>query len=224
VELSLPIIIVNAKSYEESMGEKGLRLAEACEEVTEETGVSTAICPHMVDLAWIARRVDVPVLSQHMDAFPPGSRTGWTVAEAVKAAGAKGTLLNHSEHRLLLADIEAAVRRARSVGLATVLCTNNTAVTAAAAALAPSMIAIEPPELIGTGVAVSKAKPEVVERAVEAVKGINPHVTVLCGAGISTGEDVKAAIELGTEGVLLASGVVKAEDPKKALLEMASKL
>ncbi|MCD6235493.1 MAG: triose-phosphate isomerase, partial [Thaumarchaeota archaeon] len=89
------------------------------------------------------------------------------------------------------------------------------------AALGPDMIAIEPPELIGTGIPVSKAKPEVVSGAVEAVKRINTEVHVLCGAGISTGEDVARAIELGAEGVLLASAYVKAKDPKKVLSEMA---
>ncbi|RLG06224.1 MAG: triose-phosphate isomerase, partial [Thaumarchaeota archaeon] len=85
----------------------------------------------------------------------------------------------------------------------------------------PEILAIEPPELIGTGIPVSKAKPEVVTGAVEAVKRINPRVHVLCGAGISTGDDVAKAIELGTEGVLLASAYVKAKDPKKLLSGMA---
>jgi len=57
----------------------------------------------------------------------------------------------------------------------------------------------------------------VVVGAVEAVKKINPSVHILCGAGISTGDDVAKAIELGTEGVLLASAYVKAKDPKKIL-------
>jgi triosephosphate isomerase len=144
------------------------------------------------------------------------------VAEAIKEAGAAGTLINHSEHRLVLADIEDTVQRANGLGLSTIVCTNNTSVTRAAAAFWPEMIAIEPPELIGSGIPVSKAHPEIVEESVDAAKEINPHVAVLCGAGISTGEDVKAAIDLGTEGVLLASGVVKAADQKKALLDLAS--
>lgn len=74
-------------------------------------------------------------------------------------------------------------------------------------------MAIEPPELIGSGIPVSKASPEVVTGAVKAAAGVK----VLCGAGISKGEDVKAAIELGTHGVLLASGVTKAADPEAAL-------
>jgi triosephosphate isomerase len=222
MRLKTPIIVLNAKSYIESMGEGGLALALAGHEVTEETGVSTAICPQMVDLAWIAKQTKVPVLAQHIDAYSPGTRTGWTVAQAVKNAGAVGTLINHSEHRLTLADIERNLELAGETGLSTIVCTNNTPVSQAAAALGPDMIAIEPPELIGSGIPVSKAHPEIVEASVEAVKKINPKIKVLCGAGISTGEDVKASIELGAEGVLLASGVVKASNPKKALLDIAS--
>jgi triosephosphate isomerase len=86
------------------------------------------------------------------------------------------------------------------------------------------MLAVEPPELIGTGVPVSKAKPEVVSGTVELVKEINSDMVVLCGAGITRGEDVAAALRLGTEGVLVASGVVKAKDPYRVLLEFAEAL
>ncbi len=221
MKIKTPVIMLNVKAYTESMGEKDLALAKACEEVSEELGVSIAYAPQMVDLALVAREVKIPVLAQHAEAFTPGSRTGYTVLEAVKEAGASGTLINHSEHRLQLADIDFLVSRARELGLYTVVCTNNTAVSRAAAELSPSCIAIEPPDLIGSGIPVSKAEPEIVEKSVEAVKEINKNIAVLCGAGISTGEDVKAALELGAEGVLLASGVVKAENPKEVLLDLA---
>jgi triosephosphate isomerase len=87
-------------------------------------------------------------------------------------------------------------------------------------AFKPNFVAIEPPELIGSGIPVSKADPGIVTRSVEAVS--DPGVKVLCGAGISKGEDVKAALELGTVGVLLASGVVKAKDPKVALKDLVT--
>ncbi len=154
----------------------------------------------------------------------PGSFTGHVLPEAVKEAGAVGTLINHSERRLRLADIDAAVTRAREVGLLSLVCTNNPAVSAAATALKPDMIAVEPPELIGTGIPVSKAKPEVVRGTVDLVKRINPDVIILCGAGITTGEDVTAALRLGTEGVLVASGIVKAQNPYKVLLEFAKEI
>lgn len=222
MKIKTPVIMLNVKAYTESMGEKGLELAKACQEVTEETGVSMAICPQQIDLGWIARQVDIPVLAQNVDAFSPGSRTGWTVIDAVKASGAAGTLLNHSEHRMKIADIEAVISEAKKLELATVVCTNNISVSRAVATLEPTMVAIEPPELIGSGIPVSKANPDIVVESVRAVKDVCKDVIVLCGAGISKGEDVKAAIELETEGVLLASGVVKAEKPKEVLLDLVS--
>jgi triosephosphate isomerase len=139
----------------------------------------------------------------------------------VKEAGAVGTLINHSERRLKLADIDMLIARARENGMVSVVCSNNAVVSAAAASLKPDMIAVEPPELIGTGIPVSKAKPEIVSSTVDLAKKVNRDVVVLCGAGITKGEDVSAALRLGTKGVLVASGIVKAKDPYKILLEFA---
>ncbi|HEQ78281.1 MAG TPA: triose-phosphate isomerase [Euryarchaeota archaeon] len=222
MKIKMPVIMVNVKAYSESMGDKDIALARACEEVKEELGVSIAYAPQMVDLALVVREVNIPVLAQHAEAFLPGSKTGYTVLEAVNEAGASGTLINHSEHRLELADIDFLVSEARKLDLYTVVCTNNIPVSMAAAELSPNCIAIEPPDLIGSGIPVSKAEPEIVKMSVEAVKDINKDIAVLCGAGISTGKDVKAALELGAEGVLLASGVVKAENPKEVLLDLAN--
>ncbi len=83
------------------------------------------------------------------------------------------------------------------------------------------MVAVEPPELIGSGIAVSKANPEIISDTVDRIKKVNPKVTILCGAGITKGEDVSSAIKLGAEGILVASGVVKAKDPCNALNELA---
>ncbi|HKJ60175.1 MAG TPA: triose-phosphate isomerase, partial [Halobacteriales archaeon] len=94
----------------------------------------------------------------------------------------------------------------------------------AAATLGPDAVAVEPPELIGTGTPVSRADPDVVRDAVDAVAAVAPDVDVLCGAGISTGDDVVAARELGADGVLLASGVAKADDPAAALSDLVEPL
>lgn len=216
-----PIVLVNFKTYAEAIGEKALKLAQSAEKVSSETEVCFGVAPQFVDIPSIVQAVDIPVFAQHIDPVKPGSHTGHILPEAVKEAGAVGTLINHSERRLRLADIDGAVSRARELSLVSVVCANNTAVSASAAALAPEMIAVEPPELIGTGIPVSKAKPEVVTGTVESVKKINPEVIVLCGAGITSGEDVAAALRLGTEGVLVASGIVKAKDPRSVMLEFA---
>lgn len=220
-KITTPIIVVNFKTYAEATGRKALELAKECERTSLETEICVGVAPQFVDIPVIAKAVSIPVFAQHIDPIKPGSSTGHILPEAVKEAGAVGTLINHSERRLRLADIDAAVTRAREVGLTSLVCTNNSPVSAAAAALKPDMIAVEPPDLIGTGIPVSKAKPEVVSGTVELVKKVNPDVIVLCGAGITSGEDVAAALRLGTEGVLVASGVVKAQNPYKVLLEFA---
>lgn len=219
-----PIVILNFKTYLESTGEKALNLAKISQEVAEETGVNIAAAPQHADLLRISSQMSIPVLAQHVDAVDAGGHTGSVLLESVKDAGASGTLINHSEMRMKLADIQQVVKKATEQEMISVLCTNNIETSAAAATLQPTFVAIEPPELIGSGIPVSQAEPEIVEGTVDIMHQINPEVKVLCGAGISTGEDMKAALDLGSEGVLLASGIVLAEDPKKALLDLVSKI
>lgn len=219
-----PIILINFKTYSEATGQKALKLAKIAEKVSSETEAYIGVAPQLVDVSVIAKAVSILVFAQHIDPISHGSLTGWVLPEAVKQAGAVGTLINHSERRLKLADIDETIARAREVGLVSVVCTNNAAVSVAAATLRPNMIAVEPPELIGTGIPVSKAKPEVVSGTIDLVKRVNREVVILCGAGITQGEDVAAALRLGAEGVLVASGVVKAKDPYRVLLEFAESI
>jgi len=224
LKVRTPIILVNFKTYPEATGRKAVKLAKTAEKISLETEVCISVAPQIVDIPSIVNAVSVPVFAQHIDPIAPGNFTGHILPESIREAGAIGTLINHSERRLKLADIDATITRARESDLLSVVCTNNAAVSAAAAALKPNMIAVEPPELIGTGIPVSKAKPEVVSGTVDLVKRINPDVVILCGAGITRGDDVAAALRLGTEGVLVASGIVKAKDPYKVLLEFAESI
>jgi triosephosphate isomerase len=224
LKVRTPVILVNFKTYSEATGRQAVKLAKTAEKISLETEVCIGLAPQFVDIPSIVNAVSVPVFAQHIDPMAPGSFTGHILPEAIREAGAVGTLINHSERRLKLADIDAAITRARESDLLSVVCTNNTAVSAAVASLKPDMIAVEPPELIGTGIPVSKAKPEVVSGTVDLVKRINPQVVILCGAGITKGEDVAAALRLGTEGVLVASGIVKAKDPYTVLLEFAESI
>lgn len=214
------LVVLNFKAYAESLGDSAVRIARAAEAVGRERGVEMVVCPQPLDLRRVASEVSIPVFAQHADGVGPGAFTGHVTPRAVKEAGGRGTLLNHSEMRLRTDLLEAAVREARAEGLKVVICANTPAASRAVAGLEPDYVAIEPPELIGSGIPVSKAKPEVVRSAVEAVRAASPKVGVLCGAGISKAEDVKAALSLGTAGVLLASGVVKAPDPERALRDL----
>jgi triosephosphate isomerase len=220
-KLRTPLIIINFKTYLEATGRKAVELAKQAEKVSKETDVSIAVAPQFVDIVSVAKAVEIPVFAQHLDPIQPGSYTGHVLAEAIKEAGAMGTLINHSERRLKLVDIDAAIELAREKELISCVCVNNPSVSAAAAALKPDIVSIEPPELIGTGIAVSRAQPEVVTKTIKLVRGINMDVTVLCGAGISHGEDVATALRLGAQGVLVASAVVQAKDPYSILREFA---
>lgn len=220
--LKPPLIVLNMKSYQESSGENGLNLAKICEEVARENGVSIVVCPQQVDLTYICKNVTIPCLAQHIDPIESGGYTGWISPISAKNSGIKGSLINHSEHRMILADIDLLIRRLRPLDLISIVCTNNEATSRAVAELRPDFVAIEPPELIGTGVSVSSVQPEVVSGTVNSVKSIDSDIKVLCGAGISNGIDVRSAIDLGTDGVLLASGVVKAKDQREALLDLIS--
>lgn len=223
LKIRTPLILVNFKTYLEATGRRAVELARTAERVSRETQVSICVAPQFTDIATVAEKVEIPVFAQHIDPIEPGSHTGYVLADAVKEAGAVGTLINHSERQLKLSDIDAAIKIARGRGLVSVVCANNQSISAAVAALKPDIVAVEPPELIGTGISVSKAQPEVVTATVRLVKEVNPKVTILCGAGVSNGEDVAAALRLGTQGVLVASAVVKAKDPYRVLLEFAEK-
>jgi triosephosphate isomerase len=174
----------------------------------------------MVELGRVASSVGIPVMAQHVDQRSPGSATGWVTAEMVRRAGAIGTLLNHSEHRLNLDNIRLVVSSCKKVSLRTCVCAESANASAEVALFGPDMVAVEPPELIGGDISVTNAKPEVVIEAVGAVHRVDESIPVLCGAGIKNGQDVKKAIELGAKGVLLASGVVKAKDQRQALQDL----
>ena len=222
-KIRTPTLIINFKNYLEAAGEGALKLAKVAEEVALETNTSIVVCPPLPNLSQVCAAVKIPVFAQHTDPDKAGSSTGAIVAEVIKASGAKGSLLNHSEKRLDVNKIASAIMRLREVGLVSVVCAKEPSEVSLYAELSPDYIAIEPPELIGSGVAVSRAKPEVITESVKAAAK-NPDVEIICGAGIVDGKDVEAALRLGVCGVLVASGIVKASDWRSKILEMSKAL
>ena len=222
--LKTPVIVLNVKTYTEATGDNALAIATLMDRISKETGASMAIAVQATDISLCAKKTKIPVFAEHIDPIKPGSHTGWTLPEAIKAAGAVGTLINHSEHRLLLADIDVCISRAKELNLDHIVCSNNVATSKTIAAFSPNFVAVEPPELIGGDISVTTADPGIVSKTVEAVKNIDKNVKILCGAGVKDGKDVAKAIELGADGVLLASGVVKAKDKKSVIYDLASGL
>jgi triosephosphate isomerase len=215
-------LLVNFKNYKEATGKNALRLAKLCEKVSKKYRIKIGVAPQFIDLQKVKEKVKIPVFAQHIDPIEKaGAFTGYVVAENLKFIGIDGTLINHSERKLPTNDVEKCIEIAKKFQLTSICCAATPEEAEKIAAFNPNFIAVEPPELIGTGISVSKAKPEVVTKSIEKISKVNPQIKVLCGAGITTGEDVKRALELGTVGVLVASGVVKSDNPEKVLDEFA---
>src|SRR5438128_389891 len=219
-----PAIVLNFKTYPEILGKRGWDLAKRFAAVEDDTGASIVLCPPATDLAHVAKLVHIPVFGQHVDATDAGQATGWIPPEALLEAGAAGTLINHSERKVAWEEMAKSIPRCRELGLEVVACADDVAEAETLAKLSPEYIAIEPPELIGGDVSVTTAKPGVVSGAVERIRAANADVQGLCGAGVKSRKDVAKALELGTVGVLLASGVVKAKDPAAALRDLVKGL
>lgn len=118
--------------------------------------------------------------------------------------------------------LKKSIKRAKEVGIETIVCANTPEIAEAVVAFGPDYVAVEPPELIGTTTSVSEARPEVITETVERVRKVNKTCKILCGAGIHNAQDVKIALKLGTDGVLLASGVVKSDNPATVLNDICN--
>ena len=216
----LPIIIVNLKTYQQGYGADGFELCKIMEEISIEHNVNLAAAVSAIDLVDYSDNLKIPIFAQHVDGVTYGSNTGSILPEAVRYSGAVGTLVNHAECQMSWTEIEKTINRCKELGLSTVLCTADLESSEKGSHLNPDMLAVEPPELIGGDISVSTAKPEIISDTVEIVKKINSNISVLCGAGVKNQGDVSKAISLGSEGILLASGVVKSSEPRKVLLDL----
>ena len=218
-----PLIVVNFKTYATAMGQRAVDLAQAMERASKDNvrmiAVVSAFDLHAVKQA----APSLEVWSQHLDPVGQGSFTGWLQPENAIERGARGTIINHAEHKV---DIEHVQQLMQQLPDDFPMCACAADVDEAhrLAELGPTFIAVEPPELIGGDISVTTADPAIVSDTVNAVRTINPQVRVLCGAGVKDGKDVKTAVELGAHGVLLASGVTKASDVDAVLADLVAGL
>ncbi len=195
-----------------------MELAKEHERLANEFGVNLAVAGQAMDLRMLAAAVSIPVLAQHVDGVGYGAYTGSVPVEIAHAMGVDGSLLNHSERRISDTEIARALEDLKEMNMLSLVCAESVEEGHKFAEMGADFVAIEPPELIGGDISVSTANPELIS---DAVKLIGPG-KVIVGAGIKTGEDVCTALELGAVGILIASGVVKAENPTEKLRELCS--
>ena len=217
------MFIINCKNYEEAGGISITRIISGAKTVAKRYGINIAVAPPQQQLGLVAG-CGIPVLAQHVDDADVGSTTGYVVPKLLKKSGIKGSIVNHSEHRIPARQIANIVARLKELNMISIVCVRNVAEARKYARLAPNYIAIEPPELIGSGKAISRERPELITRAVSAVQSARNKTKLLCGAGITSGQDVAMAMELGSDGILVASGIVKAKNPNKMMGEFAKSM
>ena len=217
------MFVINCKNYEEISGDKIKKFIKIAEQVSKKYKIKIAISPpqHLIGLV---ANSSIIVLAQHIDNSKVGSTTGFIIPELLKKSKVKGSLINHSEHRISSKEIEKLVLKLKELKMISIVCVKDVAEVKKYLKINPDFIAIEPPELIGSGKAVSKEKPDLIEKAARVVNNSKNKTKLLCGAGIVSGEDVAKSIELGSKGILVASGIIKAKNWNKIISEFAKAL
>lgn len=214
------MFIINCKNYEEIAGEKIIKLAKIAEKISKKYKIKIAIAPphHLIPLI---TKFGIIVLAQHLDDKKVGSTTGFMIPEIIKKSKIDGSIINHSEHRITESEIKNLVKRLKKLKLKTIVCVKNVSEAKKYAKINPTFIAIEPPELIGTGRAISTEKPQLITNSIDVVQSAKNSTKLLCGAGIVSAEDVSRAVELGSKGILVASGVIKAKNWESILSDFS---
>jgi triosephosphate isomerase (TIM) len=206
----------------EISGEKTIELAKSAEKVSIDLGVEVIVAPPQPSLWAVVKAVDIPVICQHLEDADVGSSTGYFVPEIAKSYGSIGSLINHSEHRIDIKSISNLVRRLKSLKMTSIVCARTPAEVAEVAKFDPDFVAIEPPELIGSGKAISKEAPQIISSSLTAVNDNSDLARMICGAGIVDKSDVTKALELGASGILVASGIIKSGAWEEKISELAS--
>ena len=217
------MFVINCKNYEEIAGDNIVKFIKIAEKVSKKYKIKIAIAPPQHLIGMVSNST-IPILSQHIDDSKVGSTTGFVIPELLKKSKVKGSLINHSEHRITSKEIEKLVSKLKELKMISILCVKDVAEVKKYVKLNPDYIAIEPPELIGSGKAISKEKPDLIFKAADIIKNAKNSTKLLCGAGIVSGEDVSKAIELGSKGILVASGIIKAKDWNKIINDFAKSM
>ncbi len=219
--MEAPLIVVNFKTYSTAMAESAEVLGKHMSSIKSNARMVAVVSAF--DLSSVSSINGLEVWSQHLDPVGQGSHTGWLEPQTAIARGASGTIINHAEHKVTIEHVMSLMEMLPD-GFPVCACAADVDEARALAEIGPTFIAVEPPELIGGDISVTTADPSIVSDTVAAVKEVNPKVRVLCGAGVKNGQDVATAIDLGAEGVLLASGVTKANDVIAVLNDLVSQI
>jgi triosephosphate isomerase len=218
LDLSPPFFELGPKAY--LFGEGVLELARFADVLSAKYEVPIIMTPQYVDIPLLVQETtNLLIFAQHMDPLRVGRGIGSVLPEAIKAAGAVGTLLNHAEKPLSLKVLRATIQRADELGLASMVCAGNLKEVEAVSRMNPNILIAESPDFIGTGRRAAQDR-ENIQTINQLVWNINPNIRILHAAGISNGKDVYDVIVSGAQATGSTSGVLNAPDPFAMLEDM----
>ncbi len=134
------------------------------------------------------------------------------------ALGIRGSLLNHSEHKIPKGKALGIIKN-RPKGFEIILCAVSTGqIEKWGAKAKPDFILYEPPELIASiDKSVASEKPKVIKNAVE----LCGEVPLVVGAGVKYRDDVEVSLKMWAKAVCLSSAFVLGTNPKELLESLA---
>lgn len=220
MKIRKPFFIVNPKSY--LYGNDAMKMAKISDKLAEKYNIDCLFTGQLVDLPEIAKETShLIITAQHMDSLHPGRGMGHVLPEALVNRGIKAVVLNHAEKPLTIAELDATIKRAKEVGLMTVVCSDTVEQCKAIAELNPDVMICEPDSLIGTG---NSSNESYIESTTKAVRSVNPNILIMQAAGVSTGADVEKIMKLGADGTGGTSGIINAPSWEDKISEMMSAL
>ena len=216
-KIRVPYFEIGTKNY--IYGDKVLEYAVAADRAAEKYDIDVLfICPAVEIRRVCENTKHLIVLAPYMDTLRPGRGMADILPEALKAAGAKGVVINHCEKPMSLPQMKATIDRARELDFLVFACADTLAEAKAIAQLHPDIINPEPSDIIGGGNGVSPMA--YVKDSIRVIKDIYPDIMVEQAAGITNGEQVYDFIMAGSEAAGAASGIVNAKDPIAMIDEM----
>ena len=211
------MILINFKIYKETWGEEAIKLANIIKEVADKHKVRIVIAASALDAVRIREKTGTEVWLQNIDEYSEGKVTGWISPYQAMDLGIKGSLLNHSEHKIPKGKVLKIVKN-RPKEFEIMVCAHSVGQIEWIVKANPDWILYEPPELIASKEkSVATEKPEVIGHVAEKCG----NVSLIVGAGIKDREDVEVSLKMGAKGVGLASAFVLGSEPKKILEELA---
>ena len=211
-----PIFVMNPKN--EMHGNAVLELALIADRAAADFDVQVILTCSPCDLYRVQRATEhLFIFGQHIDPIATGPTTGKILPEALRAAGAVGTMINHPENQMIFSDVQKAIGRAHECDLDTLAFAQTLEQAVSLAWMGTDMVMVEEPQFIASNTILDSSY---IKEVTDAAVKVKKDILVLQGAGIKSGMDVQNVISQGVLGTGSSSGIFRSDNPQNMIIEM----